>query len=228
MSSGPLKSGPQSRLGQGSNVATTPGGTNHLLDKVNARTSTPDSEALASSDDEGDHRHDSSQPLTQPHKPVRRSSWLNDTSTPFSRPRKGSIASGSMSPTASHPTTPSAETGAGPWGPHSTSSAAIGRSSGPSAFPWGTGIWNTERKDAPLRLTEVLPSPTSQVPPGATGNSMFGSDAGLTQTSPGLREGGNSQIPFAIPLLLVVPQGLPLFPGARGYGTRSAKTPRFA
>jgi hypothetical protein len=195
-----LKSGGPLKIGQGSFPAGAPGGQNHLLDKVGARTSTPDSEALASSDDEGDHRQDSSQVSAQPQKPVRRSSWLNDTSQPLNRPRKGSFASGSMSPTASNPTTPSGESGAGPWGSHSTSSA-MNRPHGASAFPWGTGIWNAERKDASSRLSEVLPSPTSTVPPNHVGNSFFGPDSGIGPTSPSTREPGpNAQIPFSIPL----------------------------
>ncbi|KAF5017119.1 hypothetical protein F66182_10997, partial [Fusarium sp. NRRL 66182] len=200
MSSGPLKSGPPSRLGQGSHPGTA-SNQSLLLDKLHARTSTPDSEALASSDDEVDHRHESAQvaaqSASQPPKPVRRPSWLNETSQTLGRPRKGSFASSSMSPTTSHPSTPSGETGAGVWGSHSTSSV-MGRSAGPSAFPWGTGIWNSDRKDPPARLSEVLPSPTSTMPPGGGNNSFFVSEV---QTSPVSREPGpNSQIPFAIPL----------------------------
>ncbi|XP_044724461.1 PSP1 domain-containing protein [Hirsutella rhossiliensis] len=179
MSSVSLKTGRSSKLSQG--PAGAQSSQNLLLDKVNARTSTPDSEALASSEDELDHRSDVPQAsVVQPQKPVRRSSWLNDTTQTLSRPRKGSFASSSMSPTASHPSTPSAEAGNGPWGSHSTSSV-MGRATGTSAFTWGTGIWN-DRKDAPSRLSEVLPSPTST-------------------TSPVSREPGpNPQIPFAIPL----------------------------
>lgn len=198
MSTGSLKSGRSSKLGPAASA-----GQNPLLEKVNARTSTPDSEALASSDDEGEQRPDASQTSnsSQPPKPVRRSSWLNDTtSQPLPRPRKGSFASSSMSPTGSHPSTPSAESGNVPWGSHSTSSV-MGRSSGASTFSWGTGIWN-DRKDVPSRLTEVLPSPTSTVPPGGGGSSFFGPDAGLVQpsTASGRDPNTNSQIPFAIPL----------------------------
>lgn len=198
MSSGSLKAGRSSKLGPGPAGAQSSQGL--LLEKVNARTSTPDSEALASSDDEGDHRQDvtHSSAVQPPHKSVRRSSWLNDTSQTLARPRKGSFASSSMSPTGSHPTTPSGE--AGPWGSHSTSSVMGGRATGPSAFPWGTGIWN-DQKGAPSRLSEVLPSPTSTIPPGGGNNSFFGPDAGLAQTSPASRDPGtNPQIPFAIPL----------------------------
>ncbi|KAF4449453.1 hypothetical protein F53441_7315 [Fusarium austroafricanum] len=200
MSSGPLKTGPSSRLGQGSHLAAPGNNQSLLLDKLHARTSTPDSEALASSDDEAEHRYESAQAAShsasQPPKPVRRPSWLNETSQTLGRPRRGSIASNSMSPTTSHPSTPSGETGAGAWGSHSASSA-MGRASGTSAFPWGTAIWNTDRKDPPSRLSEVLPSPTSTMPPGG-GNSFFNSEI---QTSPVSRDpASNSQIPFAIPL----------------------------
>lgn len=196
MSSTSLKNGRSSKLGSGPTGAQS--SQNLLLDKVNARTSTPDSEALASSDDDVDHRSDVLQSsVVQPQKPVRRSSWLNDTSQALSRPRKGSFVSSSMSPTASHPSTPSAEAGNGPWGSHSASS--MGRAAGTPAFTWGTGIWN-DRKDAPSRLSEVLPSPTT-IPPGNGTNSFFGPEAGVSQTSPASREPGpNSQIPFAIPL----------------------------
>lgn len=71
------------------------------------------------------------------------------------------------------------------------------RSSGSTAFSWGTGIWNNDRKDPPSRLQEVLPSPTSTVPPGSANNSFFPADAGLSSPS---RDHSNSQIPFAIPL----------------------------
>lgn len=185
------------KAGQSSTSGALPNTQSLLLEKMNARTSTPDSEALASSDDEGDQKHDAPYVTSTHAKPVRRSSWLNDTSQPFARPRKGSFASSSMSPTASHPSTPSAEAAGGPWGSHSASSA-LGR--GPSNFPWGTGIWNTERKEVPTRLSEVLPSPTSTHPPGGAGNSFFSPTESLMQTSPSRDSGVNPQIPFAIPL----------------------------
>lgn len=200
MSSGIAKAGPQSKPGQGGFSAVAPSSQAILLDKLGRR-STPDSEALASSDDEGDpHRQDTHQPSVQPPKPVRRASWLNDTSQqPPPHPRKGSFASSSMSPTTSHPSTPSAESGAGAWGSHTGPSAVLGRGhGGPSSFPWGTGIWNSERKEPPSRLTEVLPSPTSAVPPGQA-NAFYANDGGLTQTSLAPRDAGGS-IPFAIPL----------------------------
>lgn len=165
-----------------------------LLDKFNGRRSTPDSEALASSDDEGETHRQENVPLTAaPHKPVRRASWLNDTMQPLSQPRKGSFASSSMSPTTSHPSTPSAETG--PWGSHAPTSSTIASGRGPpgsASFPWGAGIWNAEsRKDPPPRLTEVLPSPTS-LTSGYGSNGLFGIDN--NGSSPEIT------IPFAIPL----------------------------
>ncbi|KAI0192251.1 hypothetical protein EV127DRAFT_479778 [Xylaria flabelliformis] len=187
--------------GQGGMSSLAPNNQAILLDKLNVRRSTPDSEAMASSDDEPDnHRQDTPQALVQPQRPVRRASWLNDTSqVTLPHPgRKGSFAGNSMSPTTSHPTTPSAEPGAGVWAAHSSSSGPMGRGHPPSSFPWGTGIWTSERKEPPSRLTEVLPSPTSTGPPG---QSFFNSENSISQTSPTPREQGtSSQIPFAIPL----------------------------
>jgi hypothetical protein len=195
MSSGSHKPGLSTKPATGS-FATAPQQSNQtlLLERVGARTSTPDSEALASSDDEGDHRQGNPQPL--PQKPVRRSSWLNDTSQPFSRPRKGSFASSSMSPTGSNPSTPSVETGAGPWAPHSAT-ATMGRVAGSNSLSWGSGIW-TERKEPPLRLSEVLPSPTSS---GPGNGSMFMNEGAMAPGSPASQGNPqNAQIPFAIPL----------------------------
>lgn len=202
MSSSVLKSGQQNKSGPG-NLPTgvAPNSQALLLDKLNARRATPDSisEAVASSDDEADaHRSEHSQNI-QPQNHIRRASWLNDPSQVVIRPRKGSFASTSMSPTTSHPTTPSAESGSTAWGAHSASSNIMGRPvTGSGSFAWGTGIWNTERKEPPARLAEVLPSPTSSLP---SGNPFFGPDGMVSQTSPAPREAGpSSQIPFAIPI----------------------------
>ncbi len=171
MNPGPIKPGSQAKPGAVGLPAVAPSSQAILLDKLNRR-STPDSEALASSDDEAEtHRQDPLSHSVQLQKPVRRASWLNDTSPAPPRPRKGSFASSSMSPTTSHPSTPSAESGAAAWGSHSASSAVLGRGhGGPGAFTWSTGIWNNERKEPPSRLAEVLPSPTSSMPPGGPGN----------------------------------------------------------
>jgi hypothetical protein len=165
-----------------------------LLDKFNGRRSTPDSEALASSDDEID-RQDHHHANIPPQKPTRRASWLNDTTQSGPQPRKGSFASSSMSPTTSHPSTPSAESGT--WGSHSQGGTGVGRGhAGTSSFPWGSGIWNNDsRKEPPSRLTEVLPSPTSTIPPNSQGNGYF-NDASNAHRDPS----SNPTIPFAIPL----------------------------
>ncbi|KAL1901472.1 hypothetical protein Sste5346_001879 [Sporothrix stenoceras] len=274
MSAG-FKSGPPPKLGQSGGLpAAAPGSQALLLDKFNRR-STPDSEALASSDEETDinlnnsrpdfhnnhhtaaslaasaaaasntatataastHMSQGQQPLSQvqppqsqsqsqsqaqqqPPKPVRRASWLNDTSQGLVRPRNESFNSASMSPTTSHPSTPAidastaggagaASSSAATWGAHAASSAGVlnrAHSNASTAFPWGTAMWNSERKDPPSRLSEVLPSPTSAIPPGSTGGSFFSganaADSYPSQTSPATRDGlsTTSQIPFAIPL----------------------------
>ncbi|KAI1825721.1 hypothetical protein F4861DRAFT_163099 [Xylaria intraflava] len=201
MSTNNMKSGSGAKGGQGGIASLAPSNQSLLLDKLNIRRSTPDSDALASSDDETDlHRQDTPQAPVQTQRPVRRASWLNDTSqATLPHPRKGSFVGSSMSPTASHPTTPSAEGGGVAWASHSAASGAVGRGhQPPSSFPWGTGIWTSERKEPPPRLTEVLPSPTSTVP---SGPSFFGGENSMSQTSPTLRDQGtSSQIPFAIPL----------------------------
>ncbi|EEP81725.1 conserved hypothetical protein [Uncinocarpus reesii 1704] len=168
-----------------------------LLEKnrQGARRSTPDSEALASSEDENDHHgRNQSQPTPVP-KPARRTSWLNEI--PSSLPRKASLtASSSFSPVNSNPTTPAADqvTWASATSPGLTSSINWG-SSGNGSFPWGTGIWNTEnRKEPPSRLSEVLQSPTSMHPP----TSSFGPADDVI--SPTARSATEATIPFAIPL----------------------------
>lgn len=204
MSSNTTKPGASSKPGQGNFSVGPPSSHALLLEKLNRR-STPDSEALASSDDEPEnHRQDIHPPSAPPPQPVRRSSWLNDTSQqplPRQAQRKSSFAGNPMSPTGSHPATPSGETGATAWGSHPAAGGVLGRPhAGGGSFAWPTGIWNNERKEPPPRLTEVLPSPTSTVAPGGSNNSFFGADVGVTQTSPAPRDPPNSQIPFQIPL----------------------------
>lgn len=196
MSSSVLKSGQQIKPGQGLPPGVAPTSQSILLDKLNARRATPDSisEAVTSSDDETGQ--DLAQSI-QNQKPPRRSSWLNEPAQIGYR-RKESFASSSMSPTTSHPSTPSAEVGTTAWG--STSSTIMGRPhAGPTSFGWGQGgIWNNDRKDPPSRLSEVLPSPNSSL---ASGQSFLGQEGGASQVSPAPRDSGaNSQIPFAIPI----------------------------
>ncbi|PGH19092.1 hypothetical protein AJ79_00126 [Helicocarpus griseus UAMH5409] len=168
-----------------------------LLEKSRpgVRRSTPDSEALASSEDEGDHHH-SHPPAAPVAKPTRRTSWLNEVPTTLAR--KASLpTSSSLSSANSNPTTPAADQSS--WGtatsPGLTAPLSWG-SSGGGNFPWGTAIWNAEtRKEPPSRLTEVLQSPTS------TNMQNLAGSSGDDILSPlGRSISGDSNIPFAIPL----------------------------
>ncbi|KAI9844537.1 MAG: hypothetical protein M1837_005495 [Sclerophora amabilis] len=168
------------------------------LDKarVVARRSTPDSEALASSDDELEKHHpEMSAPPVTAAKPARRSSWLMSDVQSLPQ-RRGSLAGASPhSPNNSHPSTPTSDSANWPGGitPGSGRSHATG-----SSFPWGTGIWNNDtRKEPPARLTEVLPSPTSLPPPGSA---HFLGENDLMASPPIRDHTGDSTIPFAIPL----------------------------
>ncbi|OJD17820.1 hypothetical protein AJ78_02119 [Emergomyces pasteurianus Ep9510] len=168
-----------------------------LLEKTRpgVRRSTPDSEALASSEDE-DHHH--AQPPAAPvAKPMRRTSWLNEVPTTLAR--KASLpTSASFSSANSNPTTPAADQS--PWG--SATSPGLNTplgwgSAGAGSFPWGTAIWNSEtRKEPPSRLTEVLQSPTStMIPPSASASNGDDMLSPLARTI-----SGDSNIPFSIPL----------------------------
>ena len=167
--------------------------------KTGIRGSTPDSEALASSDDEQDHYH-RLHSISQSHgtRQARRPSWLTEVQQAPNR--KGSLSgSGSFSPANSHPATPVVD--ATNWsanaGPSPSTTMGRPASSGVS-FPWGNAIWtNDSQKGPPTRLTEVLPSPTSVVPHGSAG--LHSEDPHL---SPSLARENTAEaaIPFAIPL----------------------------
>ena len=163
--------------------------------KASIRGSTPDSEAMASSDDEQEHYHRlNSINSTLPPKPTRRSSWLTET---YQAPqRKGSMSgNGNFSPVNSHPSTPSGDATA--WGMtvgQSTGSSTNRGHSNSASFPWGSAIWSNDSvKVPPSRLSEVLTSST-------------GLGSGLTTeevliSSPPVRDNmAESSIPFAIPL----------------------------
>ncbi|KIW22671.1 hypothetical protein, variant [Cladophialophora immunda] len=115
--------------------------------------STPDSEALASSDDEPDHAKSGAGSNVKHNRNVRRTSWLNDVSLANAN-RKPSIT-GPYSPSTSHPGTPGAEPT--PWG--NPNAAGPGAWPNPTtSYPWPT-IWSQDgRKDPPARLQEVLPT----------------------------------------------------------------------
>ncbi|KAJ5934238.1 hypothetical protein N7466_003785 [Penicillium verhagenii] len=160
------------------------------------RRSTPDSEALASSDDDGDHAVLTTQNMvSSPIKPRRRTSWLNEV--PLSIQRKHSLTGGPLSSAPSNPTSPA--TDQAPWAtnpsPGISGSSFNWNQSGGSTFPWGTGIWNSDsRKEPPSRLAEMVPSPTMTNPPhsGSMGDELL---SPITRTI-----SGESPIPFSIPL----------------------------
>lgn len=177
------------------------GGASIFLDRSKAgfRGSTPDSEALASSDDEQDH-HLRLHPVTSNPgpKPVRRLSWLTEVQQVPNR--KGSLGgNGPFGPAS--PNTTASPNDQTPWGGNvgSTTGSTITRSHATStSFPWGNTIWNNDpQKGPPQRLTEVLPSPTSMVPPGSAG---LYTEEPLQSPPPSQENMADSAIPFAIPL----------------------------
>ena len=173
----------------------------HLLDRSRAalRGSTPDSEALASSDDEPEQKNRLTQVTSNPalKPPVRRTSWLNEDRQTSNR--KASLgANGPFSPVSPGTAGPSNDQLL--WGSSTGQSASstVGRGhSSNASFPWSSNIWNNDSpKGPPQRLTEVLPSPTTMVPPGSAG--LIGDES---LTSPRDRENSiDPGIPFAIPL----------------------------
>ncbi|KAL1854605.1 hypothetical protein Plec18170_004695 [Paecilomyces lecythidis] len=176
-------------------VTSAPSNASLRLEKSNpgVRRSTPDSDALASSEDESEHL--SSQAISASmSKPVRRTSWLNEV--PSGLPRKGSLPTGSLSSAASNPaTTATDQTWAPTTSPSLAASSTWGHAGG-STFPWGTGIWNTEsRKEPPPRLAEIVPSPTMSIPPNTSGSVADELLSPITRTI-----SGESAIPFTIPL----------------------------
>ena len=159
------------------------------------RRSTPDSEALASSDDDGDHVSLGQNIITAPTvKPARRTSWLNEV--PLSVQRKHSLPGGPLSSAPSNPASPA--TDQAPWAANPTSGVSGSfnwNQAGNSSFHWGTGIWNDSRKEPPSRLSEIVPSPTMTTHPqtgGPLGDEML---SPITRTV-----SGESAIPFSIPL----------------------------
>lgn len=158
-----------------------------ILEKKSAnihhmRRSTPDSEALASSDDDHDqnpmsqsaHSTHSTQSATFA-KPARRASWLSEVQA-GSQQRKFSVGSASNVQPGSGPTTPAGESGPSAWGVGS----GMMRPS-----PW-SGAW---QKEPPARLMEDVPyegymgryplddeplvSPTSYQHPGDENDGSF-------------------------------------------------------
>ena len=201
MASNPSMQGQPSPVKRSSFSAFSGANTSLLLEKAKAgmRRSTPDSEALASSDDEQEQHHQvhsGTHPLGA--KPVRRPSWLSEVQP--APQRKGSLSgTGTFSPAISHPATPAGDQNTWGSGMSVPSGSIIGRGHSNSAsFPWASAIWNNEpQKLAPSRLTEVLPSPTSLGPSGSGGYYI---DDPLTSPPLGRDTSAESAIPFAIPL----------------------------
>ncbi|RMD39658.1 hypothetical protein DV735_g5472, partial [Chaetothyriales sp. CBS 134920] len=132
-----------------------------LFDKSNpgVRRTTPDSEAMASSDDEGDSSKNPAASNPKITKPTRRTSWLNDVSA-TSITRKPSVTA-PYSPSASNPGTPAVDQPA--WSGIANASGPAWNHPGPS-ISWG-GIWGQDaRKDHPSRLQEVIPQAPEGIP----------------------------------------------------------------
>ncbi|KAL9595020.1 MAG: hypothetical protein Q9219_006689 [cf. Caloplaca sp. 3 TL-2023] len=183
-------------------ISGFPGNASVFLEKVQTskRGSTPDSEALASSDDEQEQQY-KLQSIANLHgsKPIRRASWLAEFNQ--APPRKVSLGGvGNYSPNPPHSTTPSSENL--PWataaaGVSSMSSTGRAHSSSTS-IPWGNAIWSSDtQKGPPSRLTEVLPSPTTLVPPPSAGSLP---EEPLLSPTYSRDSNNESAIPFAIPL----------------------------
>lgn len=150
-------------------------GTSLLVDKTKAhiRRSTPDSEALASSDDEQDfsmrHVHH------QAPRPLRRTSWLSDTNSA----RKASQgASDAILPSNAW------DLGVGP----------SARSNSNTAFnPWGGSIWADNQRNPPARLAELKTS-------GNVLGSSFTNEELISSSTARRESNADGAIPFAIPL----------------------------
>ena len=199
--SGSLPSYPQNGPSERTSFHGIPGsGTSLFIEKTKPglRGSTPDSEALASSDDEQDHAHrlHSVSNIVGP-RPGRPASWLIENSNTIQR--KSSLTGGS-NPSLVMPISGPASADQSVWaataGAKSATTSGRGHTSN-SSFPWANAIWNNDaQKGPPSRLTEVLPSPKS-MDPMASGVSV--SEEPLL--SPLSREStADSSIPFAIPL----------------------------
>ncbi|KAI9703072.1 MAG: hypothetical protein M1820_005944 [Bogoriella megaspora] len=161
------------------------------------RNATPDSDALASSDDENDQLQPMHALPQQPSQRYgRRASWLSD-SQPM--PRKVSFTASS----GSQPPTPSSDQASWISAPTANRPSTSG-----AAFPWGTNIWSQEgKKDPPRRLTELV-SPSSPI-----GN--IGRRASGVQPRPSFSDDGRkpSEPPF--------PFSIPLYPTPKTYRSMS-------
>ena len=162
-----------------------------LIEKTKAgiRRSTPDSEALASSDDEVDQHHRLNVVANQHiQRPNRRPSWMNENHS--TARRKSSLGAGEpFSPLSSQSVSSAAEPVTWTQGISTTGRGHPGSTS----FPWGSTIWNDSQKGPPMRLAEVLPSPTGGGPGGVAEEPLASPLTRRDSASDGI-------IPFAIPL----------------------------
>jgi hypothetical protein len=158
--------------------------------KATLRRSTPDSEALVSSEDELDVQQRAAYVMAgQSMKPVRRPSWINESH--HSLHRKSSLGSSEpRSPGGSQHIAPTPDSSS--WS--ATSSSFARNSSATVSLPWSSTIWNSDnQKGLPSRFAEVLPSPTT-----FDALSNFSDDV---MQSPTRRESATeASFPFAIPL----------------------------
>ncbi|PKY04367.1 PSP1 domain protein [Aspergillus campestris IBT 28561] len=142
------------------------------------RRSTPDSDALASSDDDGDHSQLASSSMNvPPPKPARRTSWLNEI--PANPPRKASLpATGPLSSGASNPTSPATDQTGWPTNTAPGMVSSIGWNHvGSGSSPWDHSFADHDQPPAAGNyFNEELLSPTART------------------------ASGDSAIPFSIPL----------------------------
>ncbi|THC90407.1 hypothetical protein EYZ11_010126 [Aspergillus tanneri] len=195
MAAQPSKSAPAPKPSASS---TPPSNASARLEKSHpgVRRSTPDSEALASSDDDGEHAQLPAATTAAPvPKPARRTSWLNEV--PANLPRKASLtATNPLSSGGSNPSSPATDQSG--WAANTNpgmSSSMHWNHVGGSSFPWTTGIWNPDsRKEPPSRLTEIVPSPTMTNP--STASNYLNEEL----LSPTAHTTSGDPIPFHIPL----------------------------
>ena len=160
-----------------------------ILDETRVRRS-PDSEALVSSDDEAEHHALSyfSQVKGLSNLSSRRPSYAAEFQN---RPRTYSVlGGGALSPTTSHPTTPSGDTTA--WAP---AISAANNSTQPFNLNWGGSIWNTDSRKSPPKPINVRSASISG--PSAPSPLFVGSEA---LPSPTTISTNASEFPIPIPL----------------------------
>ena len=156
--------------------------------KANMRRSTPDSEALASSDDEQEQQRLAQAASQQAQRSQRRASYLGENHG--TAQRKSSMSSSDTFPSSlPHGTSAIGDTNL--W--TSPPTTLNRNSAATAAFPWANTIWNDSQKGPPARLTEVLAAPNNHRSSSFTEEPLG---------SPNLRQDSISEaaIPFAIPL----------------------------